>query len=579
MRGMPPHQNFRKPGARASDSRRAMGSMVLVLAGLLAGCAALDGVGPPVPSTASPVARGCGAWFAQLDAAVDDAQVRDGGAHRMAGFPFVRMDRFLASFRDEALASDALFSAWGARLVALDAAARAAEVSNLPDEALARLVVQDAPPGRGGPTEAPRTRAVGGKATPAAVLARTTQCANVLWADVATRPEARQALAARAVVPDDYATWQRAVGLYPLTRVPFFAGVQAWQDGLRETFDRLAQAQAQASTPPSAQEHGQGQGASTSDGAALQPPGAGAWQRYLPAHPPMQPVPLAALALAMPRDALGIPVPGREEAAALLQAYAPVLEVARPGPGDIAPFDRFGALHWGAGDAPEVNTLRPVAYQRIAYTRMGAQTLVQLVYSFWFPERPAVGAVDLLSGPLDAVVLRITLAPDGTPLLLDTIHACGCYHLFVPTPALVPRPAPQARVEWAFVPTSLPVLQPGQRLRVRVASGTHYVVGVAPHAEGASQGPRRDETPPELAYTLADDNTLRALPTSQGGTRSAFWPNGIVPGTARGERILFWPMGIESPGAMRQWGRQPTAFVGRRHFDDARLVDERFRLR
>jgi hypothetical protein len=294
----------------------------------------------------------------------------------------------------------------------------------------------------------------------------------------------------------------------------------------------------------------------------------------------MAPGPLTALAQAMPRDALGIPVPTREAAAALLQAYAPVLEVARAGSGGVAPFDRFGTLRWGAGDAPEVATQHPVAYQRIAYTRMGAQTLVQLVYSYWFPERPAAGAIDLLSGPLDAVVLRITLAPDGTPLLLDTIHACGCYHLFVPTPALAPRPAPEARVEWAFVPTTLPALAPGQRLRVRVASGTHYVVGVAPHTEGAAGGqPGGDAADGVTPYALADDHALRTLPTPQGGTRSAFWPSGIVPGTARGERVLFWPMGIESPGAMRQWGRQPTAFVGRRHFDDARLLDDRFKLR
>jgi hypothetical protein len=49
-----------------------------------------------------------------------------------------------------------------------------------------------------------------------------------------------------------------------------------------------------------------------------------------------------------------------------------------------------------------------------------------------------------------------------------------------------------------------------------------------------------------------------------------------MPGTERGERALFWPMGIASPGAMRQWGRQPTAFVGRRHFDDAHLLSDRF---
>ena len=49
-------------------------------------------------------------------------------------------------------------------------------------------------------------------------------------------------------------------------------------------------------------------------------------------------------------------------------------------------------------------------------------------------------------------------------------------------------------------------------------------------------------------------------------------------GSERPERHLFWPMGIASAGAMRQWGRHATAFVGRRHFDDARLIEKRFRL-
>jgi hypothetical protein len=49
-------------------------------------------------------------------------------------------------------------------------------------------------------------------------------------------------------------------------------------------------------------------------------------------------------------------------------------------------------------------------------------------------------------------------------------------------------------------------------------------------------------------------------------------------GTDRLESWLFWPMGIERAGAMRQWGRHATAFVGRRHFDDARLLEHRFDL-
>jgi len=35
-------------------------------------------------------------------------------------------------------------------------------------------------------------------------------------------------------------------------------------------------------------------------------------------------------------------------------------------------------------------------------------------------------------------------------------------------------------------------------------------------------------------------------------------------------------MGIPSPGAMRQWGHHAIAFVGRRHFDDARLFEQYF---
>ena len=35
-------------------------------------------------------------------------------------------------------------------------------------------------------------------------------------------------------------------------------------------------------------------------------------------------------------------------------------------------------------------------------------------------------------------------------------------------------------------------------------------------------------------------------------------------------------MGIPNAGAMRQWGHHATAFVGRRHFDDARLLENSF---
>jgi hypothetical protein len=69
---------------------------------------------------------------------------------------------------------------------------------------------------------------------------------------------------------------------------------------------------------------------------------------------------------------------------------------------------------------------------------------------------------------------------------------------------------------------------------------------------------------------------MRSITLRDGTHRSLFGPDGIVAGTERGERWYFWPMGTTEPGAMRQWGRHSTAFVGRRHFDDAHLIDRYF---
>jgi len=75
---------------------------------------------------------------------------------------------------------------------------------------------------------------------------------------------------------------------------------------------------------------------------------------------------------------------------------------------------------------------------------------------------------------------------------------------------------------------------------------------------------------------VRDYTALYALSTANGNRRSLFGPEGSVPGSARAERWLLWPMGVPSPGAMRERGRHATAFVGRRHFDDADLLDRLF---
>ncbi len=172
----------------------------------------------------------------------------------------------------------------------------------------------------------------------------------------------------------------------------------------------------------------------------------------------------------------------------------------------------------------------------------------------------------MLAGRLDGVVIRVTLSAEGDPLLYDSIHPCGCYHMFFPTPRVQAQRAPDGAGEWAFVPVALPLHTVGERLAVRVASRSHYLVNVTLDQAGATHG-----------YTLMPEDELRTLP-NVAGTRSAYGPDGLISGTARGERLFFWPMGIPSAGAMRQWGHHATAFVGRRHFDDADLIEKRFRI-
>ncbi len=481
----------------------------LLASALLAGCASW--IAQPAPAAASAEVAACAHWFAHLDTAIDRSGVRDAEAERIAGFAGLRVDRLAASLRERVQTDPAAFEAWLARLQRLEAEGRAVEIGNLPRSA---FPIDDA-----------------GDA--AAAQAHTQPCIDA-WRGPLQRDAAlRAALTARAEVPDRYAGWQRAVGLYPLVRWPFHAGVQSWEREQRAQVGRWA-----AAAPPT--------------------------QRYVPARASASSADIAQLWRERPRDALGWPLFSAEETAALLLAHAPALEIQTQGE-----YDHFGSLAWGDGVVPSVDSGAPVVYQRVAATRYRGRLLLQLVYSLWFPQRPAQGRFDLLAGALDAVVLRVTLAPDdGRPLLVDTIHGCGCYHQFMPTTEVRPRDDGPAAVEWAFAPITLPALQAGERIVVRLMSASHYVVGSA-----------RDDGAAGRPYALRDENDLRSLALPTGGTRSLFGADGLVAGSERAERFLFWPMGIASAGAMRQWGHHATAFVGRRHFDDADLIEQRFTIR
>ncbi len=371
---------------------------------------------------------------------------------------------------------------------------------------------------------------------PETVTPRAGACAALMREADLADPRARAQMLERAAVPDAYSTALRVFGLYAVAKIPFSAGVRRQHEEIRAAYRR-----------------------------ELAPPQGGTVLRYgPPAAPPLARAAVAAMIERASANALGIPEPRGDDLERLFAAYAPLFEIEVSGD-----YDRFGALQWKDGAAmPGVEPAAPTVYRQVAWTRYRRQVLLQLVYTLWFSERPPESDTDLLAGKLDGVSWRVTLAPDGEPLVYDTMHPCGCFHMFYPTPRAAPVEAPDEALEWMFSPQSLPRIAAGERPVVRIASRTHYVERVTVARDA--------HEPARYAYRPYDQ--LRSLPRPGGGYASVFGPDGFIAGTERPERFLFWPMGIASAGAMRQWGRHATAFVGRRHFDDADLLEKRFVL-
>lgn len=66
----------------------------------------------------------CESLFEGLNAVVNAAGVRDGGAAQVKGFPYLRVDRFLGSYRTEPMGSERM-AWWVRRMLRLDAQVRA----------------------------------------------------------------------------------------------------------------------------------------------------------------------------------------------------------------------------------------------------------------------------------------------------------------------------------------------------------------------------------------------------------------------------------------------------------------------
>jgi hypothetical protein len=483
--------------------------VLALLALILSGCAII-----PVPTRSARVGGsdalgGCADFFADLDQRAAQAHVLDAGAFRVEGYPYLRVNRFLASFRKE-ITDQAAFSAWVDQMQALDQDARKYEIANLPQ---ATGSTPSSANDKGG------------------LYGRVVSCGNLLKTADFKDSQPQEALRKRTTVPDEYMSLPRVLGLYPLTSLFVSHGVSNWHAEAHKTF----------STEP--------------------PVG---WQTSLYVPEKSDELPAARSIVAQAQyDALGIPDYSYAARQTLFRMHAPAWEVRTE-----AEYDRIGTPVWTSKDELDIDTRQPRTYTLLSFTRFGKEILTQLNYIIWFPARPKENALDIYGGLLDGLNYRVTLDKNGEPLLYETIHNCGCYYEAYPTERLKVR----EKIDYAEPPLILkaPELSPSRELMtVTMDSRTHYVQHLYPST--------RRSRPEAQAYSLVDYGELRSLQDSKGGRRSMFSPDSLAPGSERLERFILWPTGVVSPGAMRQWGRHPVAFVGERHFDDPFSLDQMFR--
>ncbi len=447
----------------------------------------------------------CADFFAFMDQTSVEKRVLDPGAFRIEGFPYVRVDRFLASFQAQTQEQEA-FSVWVDRLQTLDQEARRFEIANRPRAA-----------------EFSSSEST----NPFELNVRVSTCGDLLRAADFQSSEQQALLRKRARVPAEYLLFWRAVGLYPITRWLVSIGVSNWHAEARRGF-------------------------------TTQPPVS--WQStlYFPEEEG-DAADARRIVSQAERDALGIPVFSKAARGAIFRSYAPVWEVQTE-----AEFDRIGAPYWASDNALGVDSRKPTTYTLLSFTRFESQVLTQLNYVIWYPARPKRHALDIYGGLLDGVTYRVTLDDNGEPLIFETIHNCGCYYTAYPAHTFKAR----ENIEYAEPPLILAAPEPDasrEMMAVAMASRTHYVQHL--YARTRQQPPGRVVY--SLAdygelLSLPDGKGGRRsmfapdslAPGSERLERFLLWPTGVVsPGAMRqagrhavafvGERHFDDPFALE----------------------------------
>ncbi|MFT4852214.1 MAG: hypothetical protein ACI8PP_002553 [Candidatus Pseudothioglobus sp.] len=492
-------------------------SSIIVLSGLLGACAqqplVATGGSAPVATIKPILSATCRVVLSNWQALRRQTGIADGQVRIMGPGDVFAVDRFLASYYPELdsaeLDSPAARSYWLRQSWDLAYRQRQIEYGNL-------AVATSADKGAGSGADQKAIEA----------------CALEVLTDAQALALNKPLALGDVQVPDDYRSWARLLGMYPISRAIVMPRIRAEQASTRQHF----QQQAPADTDQ--------------------------WYEPDVAGPALSTAAIAQhLQQAQASNPLRFPQLDAPTLEAFRAHYAPAWVI-----GTLDRNDKPGVPGWLNEKQISVDVMQPSLYFLPSYTRFQGQVLLQLNYFIWFPQRPKAHWLDLYGGKLDGLVWRVTLLPDGQVLAYDSIHQCGCFHQFYAVAKGLHAQTLAADQEPVLLLNDQIPDARRERVVVQLSDSDHSILGLRAWQASAQSRPSATK------LVLRDYNELRQLPLGM-GQQSLFASNGLIPASRRLERWVLWPMGIASAGAMRQWGRHATAFIGRRHFDDAHLLD------
>ncbi len=220
----------------------------------------------------------------------------------------------------------------------------------------------------------------------------------------------------------------------------------------------------------------------------------------------------------------------------LLARYAPAFVLQTY----AAPYNRIGAPTAWLVDGDEVVCVdpdRPVIYaeQRAFTTARGSYT--NLIYRVHLPGVPFP---HLTTGRNVGVFVIITLDAQQRPVLVTTVHTCGCYLAFMPTSYTPPDALPpgwesgRRDVYGELLPGLLQMPRPlDERYRpvVFLRDGTHRVMDV--RIENVDEAPWRYDV---IETPVRPLDSLERLPLGDGRTTSFYETEGSGKGFVKGSR-------------------------------------------